>query len=69
MSAVSVSPAVIARTPAINAYDLLRQTTGIEVTTRDRVRDSRPMPRCADSARTTRPTSHSGSTGYRSTSR
>lgn len=31
MSAVSVSPAVIARTPAINAYDLLRQTTGIEV--------------------------------------
>jgi len=31
MSAVSVSPAVIARTPAINAYDLLRQTAGIEV--------------------------------------
>ncbi len=31
LSSVSVSAAVIQRTPAINAYDLLRQTAGIEV--------------------------------------
>jgi outer membrane receptor protein involved in Fe transport len=31
LSAISISPTVIQRTPAINAYDLLRQTAGLEV--------------------------------------